>query len=56
LERAADCAPDQNEEIILALPLYQVDAFTDRPFAGNLAAVVPFDLWLDVSLMQSIGT
>jgi predicted PhzF superfamily epimerase YddE/YHI9 len=40
----------------LALPPYQVDAFTDRPFAGNPAAVVTFDHWLDVSLMQSIGT
>ncbi len=40
----------------MALPLYQVDAFTGRPFAGNPAAVVPFDHWLNVSLMQSIGT
>src|SRR3954463_5660385 len=27
------------------LPYFVVDAFTDRPFAGNPAAVVPLDRW-----------
>ena len=39
----------------MALPLYQVDAFTDRPFAGNPAAVVPLESWLDRERMQAIA-
>jgi PhzF family phenazine biosynthesis protein len=35
--------------------LYQVDAFADRPFEGNPAAVVPLAQWLDAALMQSIA-
>ena len=35
--------------------LYQVDAFTDRPFAGNPAAVVPLEEWLPDETMQSIA-
>lgn len=34
---------------------YQVDAFTNRPFAGNPAAVCPLDHWPDDSLMQAIA-
>lgn len=37
------------------LPLYQIDAFTDRPFAGNPAAVMPLDDWLPDALMQRIA-
>jgi predicted PhzF superfamily epimerase YddE/YHI9 len=37
------------------LPLFQVDAFTDRLFGGNPAAVVVLDEWLDEELMQNIG-
>ena len=37
------------------LPLYQVDAFTDRVFAGNPAAVCPLDAWLDDDLLQRIA-
>ncbi|WP_166264577.1 PhzF family phenazine biosynthesis protein [Marinobacter caseinilyticus] len=36
-------------------PLFQVDAFTNRVFSGNPAAVVALDTWLDDSLMQSIA-
>ena len=36
--------------------LYQIDAFTDRPFAGNPAAVVPLDSWIDVARMQAIAS
>lgn len=37
------------------LPFFQVDAFAPRPLAGNPAAVMPLDRWLDDSLMQSIA-
>ncbi|UPL50370.1 PhzF family phenazine biosynthesis protein [Hymenobacter sublimis] len=36
-------------------PLYQVDAFTDRPFAGNPAAVCPLTAWLPAETMQAIA-
>ena len=39
----------------MELPIYQVDAFTTRLFAGNPAAVVPLDEWIDESLMQKIA-
>lgn len=35
--------------------MYQVDAFTDKPFAGNPAAIVPLTEWLPDHLMQSIA-
>ena len=37
------------------IPIYQVDAFASRPFAGNPAAVCPLDTWLPDELMQSIA-
>ncbi|MFZ5494280.1 MAG: PhzF family phenazine biosynthesis protein [Verrucomicrobiota bacterium] len=37
------------------LPLYWIDAFTDRVFAGNPAGVVPLDAWLPDALMQRIA-
>lgn len=37
------------------IPLYQVDAFTTRPFAGNPAAVCPLAAWLPDPLMQAIA-
>jgi len=36
-------------------PLYQIDAFSDRPFSGNPAGVCPLDAWLGDSVMQSIA-
>lgn len=36
-------------------PLYQIDAFTDRPFAGNPAAVMPLEAWLPDPVMQAIA-
>ena len=39
----------------MELPLYQVDAFTDRLFAGNPAAVCPLPRWLKDETMQSIA-
>jgi PhzF family phenazine biosynthesis protein len=37
------------------LPFFQVDAFADRPFTGNPAAVMPLDHWLADEVMQSIA-
>ena len=39
----------------MELKLYQVDAFTDRPFGGNPAAVVPLQEWLPGVTMQAIA-
>ncbi len=39
----------------MKIPLYQVDAFSDRPFAGNPAAVCLLDEWPDDRLLQSIA-
>ena len=39
----------------MKLPLYWVDAFTDKIFAGNPAAVVPLAEWLPDTLMQRIA-
>lgn len=39
----------------MKLPLYQLDAFTDRLFGGNPAAVVPLDRWLPDPLLQRIA-
>lgn len=39
----------------MPLPFYWIDAFSDRPFAGNPAGVVPLETWLPDSLMQQIA-
>jgi PhzF family phenazine biosynthesis protein len=39
----------------MKLKLYQVDAFTDKVFSGNPAAVCPLDSWLKDDLLQKIG-
>jgi len=36
-------------------PIYQVDAFTDRVFGGNPAAVCPLTRWLDDATLQAIA-
>jgi predicted PhzF superfamily epimerase YddE/YHI9 len=38
-----------------SLRMFQVDAFTDTLFAGNPAAVLILDAWLDDRLMQAIA-
>jgi len=35
--------------------LYQIDAFTDKVFSGNPAAVIPLENWIDESLMQKLA-
>ena len=37
------------------MTIYQVDAFADKLFTGNPAAVVPLDHWLSEKLMQQIA-
>jgi PhzF family phenazine biosynthesis protein len=37
------------------LRLYQIDAFTDRRFGGNPAAVVPLERWLDDAVLQAVA-
>jgi PhzF family phenazine biosynthesis protein len=39
----------------MTLPFFQVDAFADRPFTGNPAAVMPLDAWLPDATMQAIA-
>lgn len=39
----------------MKLQMFQVDAFTSRPFAGNPAAIVPLDDWLPDEVMQAIA-
>ena len=39
----------------MRLPIYQVEAFTDRVFAGNPAAVVPLESWLPDAQLQAIA-
>src|ERR1700688_436275 len=36
------------------IPLYQVDAFADRIFSGNPAAVCPLEEWLPDNMLKSI--
>jgi PhzF family phenazine biosynthesis protein len=37
------------------LPFFQVDAFSDRPFQGNPAAVVVLERWPEPSFMQAVA-
>jgi PhzF family phenazine biosynthesis protein len=37
------------------LPIYWIDAFTDRTFGGNPAAVIPLDSWPADALLQRIA-
>ncbi len=39
----------------MELPIYQVDAFSDRAFGGNPAAVCPLDTWLDDATLYRIA-
>jgi PhzF family phenazine biosynthesis protein len=40
----------------MKLRLFQVDAFASHAFAGNPAAVVPLERWLDDATLQAIAT
>jgi PhzF family phenazine biosynthesis protein len=39
----------------MKLKLWQIDAFANKPFEGNPAAIVPLDTWIDATLMQKIA-
>ncbi|WP_420447651.1 PhzF family phenazine biosynthesis protein [Candidatus Palauibacter sp.] len=39
----------------MKIPIYQLDAFSDRPFAGNPAAVCPLEAWLEDDVLQKIA-
>lgn len=36
-------------------PYWHVDAFADRPFTGNQAAVMPLDRWPDDGILQAVA-
>jgi len=40
----------------MKLPIYQIDAFTDRLFCGNPAAVVPLNEWLSDETLSNIAS
>ena len=40
----------------MKIPVYQIDAFTDKPFSGNPAAVCPLAEWIPESAMQAIAS
>ncbi len=39
----------------MRLKLYQIDAFTEKPFTGNPAAVVPLSSWIPDRILQQIA-
>jgi PhzF family phenazine biosynthesis protein len=39
----------------MKLDIYQIDAFAEKQFEGNPAAVIPLDEWLPDSVMQAIA-
>ncbi|HYG70075.1 MAG TPA: PhzF family phenazine biosynthesis isomerase, partial [Anaeromyxobacteraceae bacterium] len=39
----------------MRIPIHQVDAFSDRPFGGNPAAVCPLERWLPDDVLQAIA-
>jgi len=41
--------------MIMKLNIYQVDAFAEKVFKGNPAAIIPLDDWIDESLMQNLA-
>src|SRR3954471_15305359 len=53
MRRGPESKDPSGEE--MKLPITQVDAFADRPFTGNPAAVIPLDAWLDDATLQAIA-
>ena len=39
----------------MTLTIYHLDAFTNKLFQGNPAAIIPLEKWLDTHLMQRIA-
>lgn len=44
-----------SESNTMHLPIYHIDAFANRPFEGNPAAVCPLEAWLTDDLLQAIA-
>jgi PhzF family phenazine biosynthesis protein len=40
----------------MKIPIFQIDAFTNRVFSGNPAAVCPLEYWLDDGQLQAIAS
>jgi PhzF family phenazine biosynthesis protein len=40
---------------VTTLPFFQVDAFAEKPFTGNPAAVMPLERWVDDAVIQAIA-
>jgi len=40
---------------LTSIPFFHVDAFAERPFTGNPAAVMPLDAWLPDEILQAIA-
>src|SRR3954454_16556719 len=47
--------PPFEEPSAMTVPLFHVDAFTDRPFAGNPAAVCLLPTWKDERWLQAVA-
>jgi len=43
------------DSTVARLPFFQIDAFAERPFTGNPAAVMPLQAWLPDELLQAIA-
>lgn len=39
----------------MKIPIFQIDAFSDRVFGGNPAAVCPLEFWLEDEILQRIA-
>jgi PhzF family phenazine biosynthesis protein len=46
---------DHSQFTTMTIPIYQADAFTQKVFGGNPAAVCPLNEWLPDTLMQQIA-
>lgn len=42
-------------KLLMKIKIYQIDAFTDKVFSGNPAAVCPLDFWLPDETLQKIA-
>lgn len=40
----------------MKLDIYYIDAFSNKPFSGNPAAICPLNNWLDENIMQKIAS
>jgi predicted PhzF superfamily epimerase YddE/YHI9 len=45
----------QCENAVMIVPVFHVNAFGDRPFSGNPAAVCPLKDWLDDECLQAVA-